>query len=326
MKRSCLSIVALFAAVAVCTAHAQSYPAKQVRIISGVIAGGPGDTANRGAAMLLSQALGQAFTVENRLGAEGMIAGEACARSTPDGYTLCMFDGHEIALNPVIRTKMSYDPLRDMTPVMHLGFAAAAIIVHPSVAANSLQELFALAKAKPDSINWGSSGLASPSNLYIEWLKNAKGVRFHNVPYKSALQAMQAVLSGEIQVTSFVAGAVAPQVKAGKLKALAVPTTQRSPYLPDVPTFKEAGMEVEIVTWFGLMAPTGTPREIVQRLNTVLARDLFGNASMRDKYLITPGTLALPPAGASPEVFGEFLKAQREMYAGVVKVTGVRIE
>ena len=105
-----------------------------------------------------------------------------------------------------------------------------------------------------------------------------------------------------------------------------MPTTQRSPYLPEVPTFKEAGMDVAIVTWFGLMAPTGTPRDIVQQLNTVIARELFANAAMRDKYLITPGTQALPPAGASPEVFGEFLKAQREMYAGVVKVTGVRIE
>ncbi len=312
--------------LAACAAHAQTYPTKQVRIISGVIAGGPGDTANRGAAQVLSQALGQAFVVENRLGAEGMIAGEACARSAPDGYTLCMFDGHEIALNPVMRTKMTYDPVKDMTPVMHLGFAAAAILVHPSVPANSLKELFDLARAKPDTINWGSSGLASPGNLYIEWLKNAKGIRFHNVPYKSAVEAMRAVLAGEIDVTSFIAGASAPQVRAGKFKALAVASNERSPYLPDVPTFKEAGMDIAIITWFGMMAPTGTPREVVQRLNTVLAKDLFGNAAMRDKYLTTPGTQVSPPAGASPEAFAEFLKAQREMYAGIVKVTGVRIE
>jgi tripartite-type tricarboxylate transporter receptor subunit TctC len=237
-----------------------------------------------------------------------------------------MFDGHEIALNPVIRTRMSYDPAKDMTPVMHLGFAPAAIIVHPSVSANSLQELFALAKAKPDSVNWGASGLASPGNLYIEWLKNSKGIRFHNVPYKSALEAMRAVLANEVQVTSFVAGAVAGQVKAGKLKALAVAGLQRAPSLPDVPTFKEAGMDIAIITWFGMTAPAGTPRDVVQRLNGVLAKDFFGNAAVRDKFLTTPGIQVAPPAGESPEAFADFLKAQREMYAGIVKVTGVRIE
>jgi tripartite-type tricarboxylate transporter receptor subunit TctC len=297
-----------------------------VRIISGVAAGGPGDVATRGAAQVLSQSLGQPFTVENRLGAEGMIAGEACARSTPDGYTLCMFDGWQVALNPAIRTKMPYDPARDLTPVMHLGFAAAAIIAHPSVPANSLQELFALAKAKPGSIAWGSSGIASPSNLYIEWLKNARGLQFHNVPYKSALQAMQAVLAGEIQVTSYIAGQVAPHVRAGKLKALAVPTSERSPYLPEVPTFKESGMDVALVTWFALMAPAGTPKDIIQRVNAEIAKDLFNNPAMREKHLTKPGTLVSPPAGRPPEAFAEFLKSQRELFASVVKTTGVRID
>jgi tripartite-type tricarboxylate transporter receptor subunit TctC len=326
--KSCVAPLAMLLAVSAAhfQAHAQTYPAKQVRIISGVIAGGPGDTANRGAAQVLSQALGQPFVVENRLGAEGMIAGEACAKSAPDGYTLCMFDGHEIALNPVIRTKMTYDPGKDMTPVMHLGFAPAAILAHPSVPANTLQELFALAKAKPGSINWGSSGLASPGNLYIEWLKNERGIRFHNVPYKSAVEAMRAVLAGEIHVTSFVAGAAAPNVKAGKFKALAVAGIQRSPSLPNVPTFKEAGMDIAIITWFGMMAPSGTPRDSIQRLNSVLAKDLFANAALRDKFLTTPGIQVASPAGEPPAAFADFLKAQREMYAGIVKVTGVRIE
>lgn len=321
------ALSALFMALsALPAAHAQGYPSRPVRIISGVAAGGPGDVATRGAAQVLSQVLGQPFVVENRLGAEGMIAGEACARSAPDGYTFCMFDGYQLALNPVVRVKMSYDPVRELTPVMHLGFAAGAIIAHPSVPANSLSELFDLARARPGSIAWGSSGLASPSNLYIEWLKNAKGILFHNIPYKSALQAMQAVLAGEIQVTSYIAAQVAPQVRAGKLKALAVPTSERSPHLPEVPTFKEAGMDVALVTWFGFMAPTGTPREIVQRVNAEIAKEMFNNAPMREKYLTKPGTQVLPPAGGTPEAFAEFLAAQRDMYSGVVKITGVRIE
>ncbi len=324
-RRAALSLVLVALGAVQPTAHAQTYPGGRVRIISGVAPGGPGDVATRGAADGLARVLGQPFVIENRPGAEGMIAGEACARSTPDGHTLCLFNGHDIALNPVIRANLPFDPAQ-FVPIIHLGFAAAAILVHPSVPANSLQELFALAKAKPDSLDWGSSGLASPGHLYIEWLKNGQGIRFHNVPYKSALQGMQALVAGEIQVTTYVAGAVASQVKAGKLKALAVATSQRSPYLPDVPTFKEAGMDVSILTWYGLMAPAGTPREIVQRVNSVVAAELFANTAMRDKYLTTPGTQVEPPAGGSPEAFADFYRAQREMYARVVKVAGIKVE
>ena len=321
--KSVALFLALFAAFA---AQAQTYPGTRVRIISSVAPGGPGDVATRGAAEGLARTLGQPFVVENRPGAEGMIAGEACAKSPADGYTLCLFNGHDIALNPFLRSRMPYDPARDLTPVMHLGFAAAAIVVHPSVPANSLQELFALAKANPDSINWGTSGLASPGHIYVEWLKNAQEIRFRNIPYKSALQGMQAVLAGEIQVTTYIAGIVAPQVKAGKFKALAVATSQRSPYLPEVPTFREAGMEFAILTWYGMMAPVRTPREIVQRVNSVIAAELFAVPAMREKYLTIPGTQVDPPAGASPEAFGEFLKSQREMYARVVKAARVQVE
>lgn len=307
-------------------ANAQNYPSRAVRIISGVAAGGPGDVASRGAAQALTQALGQPFVIENRVGAEGMLAGEACAKAAPDGYTLCMFDGFQLTLQPAIRVNMPYDSARDLTPVMHLGFGAGAILIHPSVPANSLKELFDLAKAKPDSLAWGSSGVGSPGNLYIAWLKNVKNISFQNVPYKSALQALQATMAGEIQVTSYVANAAAPLVKAGKLKALAVPTSERSPYLPDVPTFKEAGMDIALVVWFALMAPSATPNQIIQRLNAVIAKGLFDNGPMREKYLTTPGTAILPPAGASPEVFAEFMKSQREMFADVAKATGVRIE
>ena len=323
--KSLLQQLVLFCTL-VAAAQAQIYPGTRVRIISSVAPGGSGDVATRGAAEGLSRTLGQPFVVENRPGAEGMIAGEACAKSPADGYTLCLFSGHDIALNPFLRSKMPYDPVRELIPVMHLGFAAAAIVVHSSVAANSLQELFALARAKPDSITWGTSGLASPGHIYVEWLKNAQDIRFRNIPYKSALQGMQAALSGEIEVTTYIAGVVAPHIRAGKLKALAVATSARSPYLPEVPTFKEAGMEFAILTWYGLMAPVRTPREIVQRINAVIAAELFAVPAMRDKYLSTPGTQVDPPAGASPEAFADFLKAQRDMYARVVKAAGIKVE
>jgi tripartite-type tricarboxylate transporter receptor subunit TctC len=325
---SCILRLAAFllGLVALAAAHAQTWPNNRVRIVSGVAPGGVGDVATRGAAEGLTKSLGQPFVIENRPGAEGMIAGEACARSAPDGYTLCLFNGHDIALGPVLRSKMPFDPARDFVPIIHLGFAAAAIIVHPSVPANSLQELFALAKSKPDSLNWASSGLASPGHLYIEYLKNGPGIRFHNVPYKSSLQGMQALVAGDIHVTTYVAGAIASQVKAGKMKALAVATSQRSPYLPEVPTFREAGMDIAILTWFGLMAPAGVPREIIQRVNSAVVAELFAVPAMRDKYLTTPGIQVEPPAGGSPEAFAEYYKAQREMYAHVVKIAGIKAQ
>jgi len=158
--------------------------------------GGPGDVATRGASQVLSQVMGQPFVVENRPGADGIIGGEACVKSAPDGHTLCTLDSFGVSLNPVIRAKMPYDTARDLTPVVHLGFLPAGIIVNASVPANSLRELLELAKAKPGAITWGSFGLASSSNLYMEWLKNARGISFLNVPYKGASQACSSAATG----------------------------------------------------------------------------------------------------------------------------------
>jgi tripartite-type tricarboxylate transporter receptor subunit TctC len=312
--------------LALAAANAQSYPSKPVRILAAFGAGGPGDMASRGAAQVLTQVLGQPFTVENRLGADGIIAGEACAKAASDGYTFCVFDNYALALNPVIRVKMPYDTARDLTPVVHLGFAPAGIFAHPSVAANSLQALFDLAKAKPDSITWGSFGLASSSNLYIEWLKKAKGISFLNIPYKGASQAWQALLAGEVQVVAYTVATVVGQIKAGKAKALAVATSERSPYMPEVPTYAESGMEIAIVTWFGMMAPSGVPSEIVQRVNAEVTKGLLNNVQLRDKFLTPSGILILSPSGGPPNAFAEFLRAQHAMYSELMRVTGLKIE
>jgi tripartite-type tricarboxylate transporter receptor subunit TctC len=213
-----------------------------------------------------------------------------------------------------------------LAPVMHLGFADGVILVSPSLSVNSLIGLFDLAKANPARITWGSFGVASSSNLYIEWLKNAKGISFLNVPYKTPGQAWQALLAGEVQVVTYTAGTVVPQVKAGKAVPLAVSTPERSPFLPGVPTLKESGMDIAVVTWFGIMAPSATPREIIRRLNAEMAKEFFNNAPLREKILAPVGLRILPPAGGSPEAFAEFLKAEQDMYAGVVKVTGLKIE
>jgi len=311
-------------AVLAAPAHAQGYPAKAMRVLVGTPAGGPGDVTARAAAQVLGDALGRAFVVENRVGADGMIAGEACARAVPDGHTLCLADSFAVALNPVMRADMPYDPARDLTPVAHFGFLGAAIFASPSLPASSIRELFELARAKPGAISWGSFGLASSSHLYIEWLKK-RGIVFYDVPYKAASQAWQALLAGEVQLAVFAAGAGAPLMKSGKVKALAINTSRRSSHMPDVPTFEEAGMEVNILTWFALFAPAGVPREIVERLNAALA-PLVRDAALRDKHLTPLGIEIDAPAGASPEAIAAFVKSERERYASIVKVAGAKAE
>lgn len=304
-------------------ANAQSYPIKPVRIIEPHPAGSVIDTPTRGVAQSLSQALGQPFVVENRVGAEGMIGAEACARAAPDGYSLCATDSLVILVNPVVRAKLPYDPQRDFTPVVLFGFLTSVVVVHPSVPAKTMADLLNHAKSKPGTVTWGSWGLTSLAHLYIEWLKNAKGIAFLNVPYKSALQSTQAVLAGEIQVSLFGVGAAQPLLKAGKLKALAVNGDVRSSIAPDLPSFKEVGIDVFIRAWFGMFAPAGTPREIVERLNAVAAKTL-ADPEFRAKFLTSQGVEFFPPAGGTAEQFGAFLKAERGMAEKVVKMAGVK--
>jgi len=307
-------------------ASAQAYPSKPVRILVGTPAGGPGDLVARGSAQALSQALGQSYIVENRVGADGLIAGEAAVRSAPDGYTLYVADSFAISLNPVIRAKMPYDPQKDLAPIIQAGTLASLILAHPSVPANNLRELLDLAKAKPGSITFGTFGLASSAHLYVEYLKNEKNIQFLNVPYKAASLAFPAMLAGEVDVVLFAIGPAVAQVKAGKAKALAVNAPARSPLMPEVGTMKEHGVDVDIQTWFGLFAPAGTPRDIINRANTEVAKGLINNAEAKAKFLTSQGMDTVAPAGASADVFAKFLKADRENYAEVVRVTKVRIE
>ena len=189
-----------------------------------------------------------------------------------------------------------------------------------------MRELFDLVKAKPGTIAWGSFGLASSSHLYIELLKNTRGLNFLNVPYKGAVPAWKGLVAGEVQVAIFAARPAVPMVKAGKVKALAINTDARSPRMPDVPTFRESGMDVALVTWFGIMAPAATPKEVVQRLNAEVSKGLFNDPAAREKYLTAPGIDVLAPAGGSPQAFAEFLKRDLDMYSRAVKAARVKIE
>ncbi len=305
---------------------AQRYPTKTVRIIVPTPVGGPGDTIARGTALVLSQALGQSFIVENRLGMGSIVGADACAKSTPDGYTLCSTDGYAITLNPHVYSRLPYNPQQDFTPIVHFGFVRSGLSVHPSVPANSLGDLLELARAKPSALAWGSYGPASPSHFYIEWLRSVRGIHFLNVPYKAAGEAMQRMIAAEVQVVTFALGQTVMLAKAGKVRVLAVPGSTRSPLLPDMPSFKESGLiDFSILGWFGLFAPTGTPNDIVQRVNAELSR-VIPAPGFKDKFLSTQGIELSPPAGGASEAFAAYIKEEFEMYAKLVKLLGVKLD
>jgi tripartite-type tricarboxylate transporter receptor subunit TctC len=325
MKTRALTLAAL--ALATLSAQAQTYPTRPVRVLLGVAAGGPQDAIARGSAQILQGALGQPFVVENRPGADGIIAGEACAKAPPDGYTICTNDNWAMALNPLTRLKLPYDPMKDLAPIIHYGTLSVAVLARPTVAQNSMKEVFDYLKANPGKVSWGSYGVSSATNLYMEYFKRAKGIEFLNVPYKSASLTFPAMLAGEVDMAYLAIGLAAQSVKAGKAKALAVVgPTQRSPILPDVPTWSEAGMELNIATWFGLFAPTGTPREAITRLNGELAKGLFNTPAMKEKFLTGLGMAVEPPAGGTPEQLGALVAAEHEKLTKLVKLIGIKPE
>jgi len=322
-------IAALLACLAVGAAmpaaNAQDYPAKPVHVIVPHPAGTIADIIARAVTQSLSETLGQPFIVDNRGGAEGIIGAEACSKAAPDGYNLCSTDSLVISGNPVLRSKLPYDPRRDLTPVAHFGFLSSVVIVQPSLPVNSMSELLELAKSKPGAITWGSWGLTSISNMYIEWLKHSKGISFLNVPYKSAMHAAQGVLGGQVQVALWTVGAVKPRMKSGQLKALAVVGDVRSAILPELPTVKEAGIDIDIRSWFGLFAPAGTPPEMVRKLNAAVAKAIRDPA-FREKYFNRMGFEPAAPAGGSVEEFAAFLATDRQTYEKVFKTAGVKAE
>jgi tripartite-type tricarboxylate transporter receptor subunit TctC len=325
----CLLAVALLGMqfLVMSSAMAQAWPNKAVRLIVSSAPGGPGDLVARGFAQAMSNALGQPFVVENRVGADGLIAGEACARATPDGYTLCSLDGFVVVTNPAVRAKMPFDTAKDIDPVVHLGMLAATIGAHPSVPAKNFAELIDYAKGNPNKITWASYGASSSAMLYMGWLSNVRDVHFFNVPYKSAAPAFQAVVAGESQLVVYSMGLTLQQIKAGKMKALAINTPSRHPAMPDVPTMAESGLDVAVVTWFGVFAPAGTPKDIIRRVNSETPKAYFGDVALREKFLTATGIVwNHAPAGVPPEQFSEFLAKERKMYLDLVRIAKIKVE
>ncbi len=309
-----------FAHTAVMAQAQTAYPAKPVRILVGFVPGGFTDTSARIVGQRLGDALGQQVIVENRPGANGLIAGDLTAKSAPDGYTLFMSSAG-LTTNPILYdTKMQRDPLKDFTAVSLVAAIPNVLVVHPSVPARSMKELLALARSRPDTLTQASAGMGSPGHLSGELLQQMTQARFVHVPYKGSGAALIDLLGGHVDLSFPTISAGISHVKAGKLRALGITSAKRSPLLSEVPTIGEAGVPgYEVVGWYGIVGPAGMPKDVVSRLSTEIAQTLK-IPDVREK-LLKEGA---EPIGNSSEEFATFLAAELHKWARVIKAANIR--
>lgn len=312
---------ALFACIAT-VASAQSYPNRAIRLVVPFPAAGTTDILARAAAQKLTEAFGQSVVVDNRPGAAGNIGSDLVAKSAPDGYTLLMGTVGTHAINPSLYSKMPYDHVKDFVPVVLVAGVPNVLVVNPALPVNSVADLIKLAKDKPGQINFASSGSGTSIHLSGELFKTMAGVDITHVPYKGSSPALIDLIGGQVQIMFDNLPSALPQIKAGKLRAIAVTSLKRAPVLPDVPTISESGLPgFEASSWFGVLAPAGTPAPIVARINAEVNKWLQ-SAEAREK-LLSQGAEA---AGGSPEQFANHIRAESEKWAKVVKASGAKVD
>ena len=299
---------------------AQTFPTKPIRIIVPVASGGPNDILARLAGQKLTEAWGQQVIVDNRPGAGGTIGTEIASRAAPDGHTLLMVAPNH-ATNPSLMRKLPFDTLRDFSPVILLAIAPHVLIVHPSVPVKSVQDLIALAKASPGKIAFGSGGNGTSIHLTGEILCLKAGAKMVHVPYKGQMPAITDLLRGEVSWMFAGIAPTLPFIKAGKLRAIAVSSTQRASAVPDVPPVADTMPGFEANSFYGLFVPSGTPRDVIAKLNQEIAK-AFRAADMRER-LAREGTEVV---AGSPEEFGAFFRAEMQKWAQVIKQAGIQIE
>jgi tripartite-type tricarboxylate transporter receptor subunit TctC len=312
---------ALFACIAT-VASAQSYPNRAIRLVVPFPAAGTTDILARAAAQKLTEAFGQSVVVDNRPGAAGNIGSDLVAKSAPDGYTLLMGTVGTHAINPSLYSKMPYDHVKDFVPVVLVAGVPNVLVVNPALPVNSVADLIKLAKDKPGQINFASSGSGTSIHLSGELFKTMAGVDITHIPYKGSSPALTDLMGGQVQIMFDNLPSALPQIKAGKLRAIAVTSLKRAPVLPDVPTISESGLPgFEASSWFGVLAPAGTPAPIVARINAEVNKWLQ-SAEAREK-LLSQGAEA---AGGSPEQFANHIRAESEKWAKVVKASGAKVD
>jgi tripartite-type tricarboxylate transporter receptor subunit TctC len=318
MPRVCVLAALLVAAA---TALAQTYPSRPIRLLVGFAPGGGVDINARMLAPRLSEYLGQQVVVENVPGAGTNIANERVAKSTPDGHTL-LINTAAVAINMSLYRNLPYDTLRDFAPVSVFSESPNVLVVNAKLAAQNVKDLIALARSAPGKLNYSSAGVGTTQHLAAELFKLRTGTFIVHIPYKGTAPSMTALIAGEVELSFANIPSIQGHLKSGRLRALAVTAPGRDPQLPEVPTMKEAGLDgVEVVVWYGVLAPAGTPREIVQKLADGIQR------AARDpdikKRMLEQGAVTV---GNTPEEFGKLLREEVARWAEVVKVSGARAD
>jgi tripartite-type tricarboxylate transporter receptor subunit TctC len=321
MHKTSALLIALGAinALTVSTASAQNYPSRPVRMVVALAAGGPTDTVARIYAYKLSELLAQQVVVDNRPGAGGSVAGDIVAHAPADGYTLFVAANGTIAIAPHLLTKLPYNVSKDLTPVALIGNSPLAVMVHPAVAATSMKELLALAKARPGKINFGSAGQGSTGQLATELLKLMAGIDMTHVPYKGAGPALVGAVSGEIELMISGVSTGLPYIKQRQLRALGVTSPRRLSVLPDVPAVAETVPGYEAGSWYAVMVPAGTPRNLIEHLNRQSAKAV--NSPDVQSKLVAAG---VDPETLTPEQLGVKIRTETERWGKVVKAAGVK--
>ncbi|HUN67370.1 MAG TPA: tripartite tricarboxylate transporter substrate binding protein [Burkholderiales bacterium] len=308
--------------LAASSANAQTYPAKQVRMIVGFPPGGGTDVVARVISQKLTEWWGQPVTVENRAGATGTIGADVVAKSPPDGYTLIMGHVNSHAIAPNLFAKLPYDAIKDFAAVAYVGYVPNVLAVHPSVNAKSVKELVALLKSRPGQLNYASSGNGSTQHLAGEMFKQLTGTSIVHVPYKGSGDAIKDLLAGVVAMNFDTMPPVLPHIQAGKLRGLAISTPKRLPQLAEVPTFVEEGITgFDVANWYGVMAPAGTPRDIVAKLNADINKAM--QVPEVRARLEAVGTQLREQSAAE---FEAYMKSEVAKYAKLIKDTGIKVE
>ena len=303
-------------------AQAQSYPARPIRFVVPYPPGGPLDTVARLLAQKVGESVKQPVVVDNKPGAGGNIGADIVAKSPADGYTILMGAVATHAINPTLYANIPYDPVKDFAPVTQVASTPNVLVVHPSVPAATVKEFIAHAKSNPGRLNFGSGSTGSAGHLAGELFKAMAGIDMTHVPYKGAAPAMQDLVGGRIQLMFDNLASSLGQVRAGKVRALAVTTAKRTPLAPELPTVAESGLPgFDISTWFGVFAPAGTPREALDRLHAEFTRALAA-PDVREKML----NLGAEPVGSNPEEFAAYIRAEAQKYARVIRASGARVD
>ena len=317
-----LSAALLTALVPAAQAADAKYPTRPIRFVVGFLPGGPSDTIGRVVGAKLSEGLGQPVVIENRAGAGGNVSADIVAVANPDGHTLLLGTGGPLVIAAIIGQKVQFDAERDFAPVSMLGGSMSILATHPSLPANNVKELIALAKAKPGEINYASSGVGAANHLAAELLSSMTGAKLTHVPYKGSGAALPALISGEVKVGFGPILPAIPHVKAGRIKALGVSGLKRSAAAPDIPTIAEQALPgFEVNSWYGLFVPSKTPRHVVTTLNKEIAR-IMALPDVRER-LTSQG---IDPATSTPEELGRVVQNERKVWSKVLKEANIKVQ